>query len=1072
MHYKFTPSINIERDFNKDFDYIVTSNVNNVYNKIVNLYKSGIQSFNIIGSYGTGKSSFLLALAKNFAKKENYFGEVNGQFAGFQNFEVLQLIGEYDSFENLLKNKIPFQQNLNLFQNFELFYQNCEKENKFLIVLIDEFGKILEYAANNNPEKELFFIQQLAEFVNDTNRKIILINTLHQSFRAYSNLLNTTQQQEWEKVKGRFADLAFNEPVEQLMSIAAKRISKFNFEITDKIQFEKLYQLIEKSNLIQYSKSINYELALGLYPFDILAAAIITKAFQKHGQNDRSLFTFLETNEDNGIRKFKPQTNLLYNISVVYDYLFETFFTSLSTKSNPDFNRWAYIFNAIDKVETTFAPEFVADAKKLIKTIGLINIFTEGRGAANKQFLVYYAENAMQINNALQIIETLEKHKIIRFAYYKSKYNLFEGTDLDFEAAIVSAGTKIDKVESVADTVNKYFETKFLPAKAVHYKYGTPRFFEYVISTGANDLTPEGEIDGYINLIFNDKLTETDIREHSKTINQPIIFALYTHTAKIKNTIWEIDKIQYVIRDNFEDKAALKELQKMLSFEEHFLNQLVLETLYREKSEIVWIYKGEIIPIQNRTIFNKTLSNICTDFYADAPVMRNELFNRSRLSGAISTARRFFIEALLKNTDIEDFGFDKTKFPPEKTIYLTLLKATGMHKKSGNYFELKVPEEQSFMKLWETCEGFMESAKARRTPLTKLVDLLIAPPFGLKKGFLDFWIPVFLFIKKEDFALYYKNRYVPALLKEDYDLMYRSFAGFEIKTFDVSGVRLNIFNKYRELVNQEITDELKQKSFIQTIQPFISFYTQLTEFAKNTKRLPKHAIRLREAIAAANDIEKTFFVDFPNALGYKDLDLNESENTLIGFSNNLKNSITEIQRCYTELIEYIESNLLKSLKIKSIDFETYKKEIQKRYKDIKTQLLFKRLQTFYARLNSPLDDKTAWFSSLTMSILDKPLDKITDAEIPVLLDRLNDTFYELDNLIEVHKAKTENPRNEIIKFALTTLNSGTTQKQLIILPESQKDVDELETELLHLLSKREDKNVVRAALLKTIQKKM
>ena len=33
----------------------------------------------------------------------------------------------------------------------------------------------------------------------------------------------------------------------------------------------------------------------------------------------------------------------------------------------------------------------------------------------------------------------------------------------------------------------------------------------------------------------------------------------------------------------------------------------------------------------------------------------------------------------------------------------------------------------------------------------------------------------------------------------------------------------------------------------------------------NTKKLPKAALNLREAIAKAKDPEKTFFEDFPNA---------------------------------------------------------------------------------------------------------------------------------------------------------------------------------------------------------------
>lgn len=35
-------------------------------------------------------------------------------------------------------------------------------------------------------KKELFFIQKLAEFVNDTQYNIALVTTIHQNFDAYS----------------------------------------------------------------------------------------------------------------------------------------------------------------------------------------------------------------------------------------------------------------------------------------------------------------------------------------------------------------------------------------------------------------------------------------------------------------------------------------------------------------------------------------------------------------------------------------------------------------------------------------------------------------------------------------------------------------------------------------------------------------------------------------------------------------------------------------------------------------------------------------------------------------------
>lgn len=59
---KFSTSVNIERDKDKAFNYIITANAKQTIGKIVDSFTAGIHSFCLIGSYGTGKSNFSLDL--------------------------------------------------------------------------------------------------------------------------------------------------------------------------------------------------------------------------------------------------------------------------------------------------------------------------------------------------------------------------------------------------------------------------------------------------------------------------------------------------------------------------------------------------------------------------------------------------------------------------------------------------------------------------------------------------------------------------------------------------------------------------------------------------------------------------------------------------------------------------------------------------------------------------------------------------------------------------------------------------------------------------------------------------
>ena len=234
-------------------------------------------------------------------------------------FEFLNIVGDYAPLARLLSNKLDsYEENpINALSNY---HQSLHKENKFLIIVVDEFGKILEYAANNNPEKELYFLQKLSEFVNVPSRSIILLTILHQNFSSYAAKLTEIQRNEWHKIKGRFKEIVFVEPVEQLLSLIAKRVRKC-YKLSKAVEhsLSLLYDLGIRSKIV--SRNLKYKTAESLYPLDPVSAVCLTLAIQKYGQNERSLFSFLSAKGVGSIDDFKAIPSTTYNVAMVYDYL-------------------------------------------------------------------------------------------------------------------------------------------------------------------------------------------------------------------------------------------------------------------------------------------------------------------------------------------------------------------------------------------------------------------------------------------------------------------------------------------------------------------------------------------------------------------------------------------------------------------------------------------------------------------------------------------------------------------------------------------------------------------------------
>ena len=148
-------------------------------------------------------------------------------------------------------------------------YSKIHKTGKGWFIAIDEFGKFLEYAANHNPEKELYFIQLLAELVNDNLKNILFVTTLHQGFNDYAISLSKTQRNEWDKVKGRLKEITFNEPVEQMLLLASERISSRQNESKTYKGFDELFDSVAKSKTFPLNDYFDKSIAKKLLPFDI-----------------------------------------------------------------------------------------------------------------------------------------------------------------------------------------------------------------------------------------------------------------------------------------------------------------------------------------------------------------------------------------------------------------------------------------------------------------------------------------------------------------------------------------------------------------------------------------------------------------------------------------------------------------------------------------------------------------------------------------------------------------------------------------------------------------------------------
>ena len=1061
----YIPSINIEHNKFSDFRYIVTENAKLVVSGIINGYNAGHHSFTIIGTYGTGKSSFILAFEQDLKSNSKHLIQDKTVLSKSQEFEFLNIVGDYTSLDKLLADKLKCEKT-NSIDALNKFYSDIKKKNKFLVIVVDEFGKVLEHAANNNPEKELFFLQKLAEFVNVPTRNILLITTLHQNFGSYAVKLSESQRNEWLKVKGRFEEIVFAEPIEQLLYLTSNHIDGKD-KVISPDYFEILYNL--GRNCKFYTDSFSCDIAKKLFPLDPISAICLTIAIQRYGQNERTLFSILSSKGDDSISSFEPKEMETYNVAVLHDYLRYHFFSALN-EANNDSMGWRALAVAIERVENSdWNTADIEFAKKIVKTIGLINIFFNSVNL-NNDFLHYYSKYALDIQSPDNIIEKLLSLKVIRFASYKSQYVLFEGTDIDIESELYKAAAIVPSPTLDMHELSPYIKHNAHIASSYYYRTGTPRYFEYIVENMPTNAEPTGDIDGYIHLVFPLNECLDNVKEFSSKVNNASIYVYFNNIEKIRKHLYDIKKIQYVI-DNvaFDDRVAIAELENQKNYETSILNEIINKSIIDVNSDVVWFFNGEERKVHSLKELNQLLSHVCDTIYYKTPIIRNELFNRQKISSAISLARVNLLDAMLNNNEEIDFGFPENSFPPEKTIYYTLLKESGIHRQSADgTWILTEPNTDNLRPLWDVCQQFLNGCTDKPKKLSELVKILKAKPYKIKQGVIDFWIPIFLYINQQNFALYNCSTFVLNINKEVFELLQKRLNDFSVKAYNISGVKLEFFKKYRQFLRKDDSVLVSSDSLIETIKPFFHFYRSLNNYAKNTRKFDSvFTLQFRDVLAKAEDPSKTFFEDLPAALGYKDLNGFEFVEQYIDL---IKSAVRELNSCYDDFIERIEKNVVDFLGL-SQSFDEYKPIMEMRYKTIDKNILPPKSKAFLDRVLTPSASRKEFFEKLGIIISNKRLEETRDSEEPLLIRDFRYLFGELERYSKISYSFSNDTDLEAFNFGMASSSGKYIKSMTYRLPKTKsQDAARLVERISNVLGEDDELNV--CVLLKLLNDKI
>ena len=491
---RFLRSAHLERDFHDPAAlqaYVATGHIQASLDRISGGLdrNSGQRAWRITGDYGSGKSSFALLLAYLFAGKDSDLPPQLRRSIDLTSVKrhkprylpvlitgsreplaivVIRALGR--ALEDLGRSRGGVLDRIKRFlgspagpsadsdaleivleANSELI---AKQQAGGLLIILDELGKFLEFAALHPERQDVFFLQQLAEASTRSRQEpLFVVGLLHQGFSAYADQLSQSGQKEWEKIAGRFEELVFDQPLDQIVHLISAALNVPLERCPRGLEPKAKAAMREAIDLGWYGTAPPItsltQGAASLYPLHPTVIPVLLRLFSRFGQNERSLFSFLLSNEPYGLQTFaqrmaSPET--FYRIQDLYDYAASNFGHRLSVQSYR--NHWSHIDSLIRSFRSSSEAEIA-----VLKTVGLLNLINSPELVPTEESLVLaVSEGTASAMDAVRAaLHRLRKETSILYSRGRlGGLCLWPHTSINLDAAYDEAGRAVGHSRRVA----------------------------------------------------------------------------------------------------------------------------------------------------------------------------------------------------------------------------------------------------------------------------------------------------------------------------------------------------------------------------------------------------------------------------------------------------------------------------------------------------------------------------------------------------------------------------------------------------------------------------------------------
>ena len=1075
------------------------------------------RAWRLTGDYGTGKSSFALVLAHLFSGQQNGPLEklrksVNIDDFGFENQSLIPILvtgnrsplgfalqsalrkslatGNDVSYTKLpsklqrfAEDEIPGIGDQEIVDALILYSEFIKSESKGsgVLLILDELGKFLEYAAMYPERQDIYLLQQLAEAASRSGETpFFVLGLLHQGFSAYTDRLDTTSKQEWEKVAGRFEEIIFNQPLDQVVLLlsSALGIRKNGVSVThqEEAAAQMKYALQQGWFGPAPPRKSWQNKAARLFPIDPLAVPIIVRTMHRFGQNERSLFSFLQSSEPYGLQAFSSQLPLqdarLYRIHDFYDYVRANLSHSINLSSTQ--THWM----TVESIVSSYVTDEISELQ-VLKTIGMLNLLNANDLLPTESIVVQAVAGTQDDlrTRATHAIYTLKNEK--RILYDRGIAGglcLWPHPSVDLDSAYKDAERAIGSIDKVSERIQAYLEPRPIVARRHYIETGNLRHFriQYLTASAFAQFVPqsEGGDDGTIIVVLCDSPQERQqtlqtAKNSVFTNHSQVIIAvpdpLHNVADYLRDSLcweWVGKNILELNTDPYARDEVSRQRQAALERLEKRISDLINLRDYSGKMAFDWFSERKSLPISNCKQLLKHLSDVYNRVFPQAPRIQNELINRQNLSVAAAAARLRLIGGMLERESQLNLGMPTNKRPPEMSMYLSVLKQGNIHVKAENtwYIQEPLPDADSchILPALRQIELVLKSKPDKKIAVSELFVELRKPPFGIRDGLIPLLLAIYIAAHRQDIAIFEDGTFVREVRRDDFLRLTKAPEYFEIQHSEIEGIRASVFDRLIKVLGIQRTSGERTSRILDVVRPLCTFVVELPEYVHNTKKLSQEAIAVRNTLMSAGEPAPLLFRDLPIACGDAPFDATESigDSRVQDFAEKLKTYLTELRNAYTELHERLKFAIFEAFEVSSNSSQA-RGSLSSHADALRINVTESQLKALCGRLSDRTLSETKWIESVASFIASKPPSYWHDSDEVAFQNELSDFAERFKHVDGIYfGTEDRSARGEGIRLAITRSDGSERAAVMYPRPEEERILDDIQKQIRALMRDR------------------